>query len=200
MNNNEGLGKRVEVKVVDSHDELMLALMIRAAVFVGEDGRLLMEEVDGNDLAATHVIARVDGEPAGAMRIRYFGEFAVLERMAVLKPYRLKRFNCRGVAWEVGEYAFEFCRLKGYTKFYGLAREGLVDFWRRFAPPGATFEPMRGETVQYGHMLTYPMEGKAPPLAHGIRAPRDHAVLKSRESNLPHILAAHAAPAGEPAH
>jgi len=188
MNNNQGLGKRVEVKVVDTHDELMLSLMIRAAVYVGEDGRLLMQEVDGNDLNATHVIARVDGVPAGTMRIRYFGEFAMLERLAVLKPYRLKRFGCRGVAWETGEYAFQFCRLKGYTKFYGLARDGLVDFWKRFAPEGATFEPMPGEVVPYGDLIGIPMEGTAPPLSHGIKGNRDHAALKARESSLPFML------------
>lgn len=190
MDNKQGLGKRVEVKVVDSHDEMMLSLMIRSAVYVGEDGRLLMEEVDGNDLNSTHVIARVDGVPAGTLRIRYFGGFAIIERLAVLKPYRLKRFNCRGVAWELGVYAFEFCRLKGYTRFYGLARDGLVDFWRRFAPAGCSFEPIPGVIVPYGEMLAYPMEGTAPLLPHAITDTRDFETLKARESALPDLLAA----------
>jgi len=186
--------RRVEVKVVDSNDELMLSLMIRSAVYVGEDGRLLTEEADGNDFSATHVIARVDGKPAGTVRIRYFGDFAILERMAVLKPYRLKRFGSRGVAWELGEYAFQFCRLKGYTRFYGLAREGLVDFWRRFAPDGATFEPIPGAVVFNGEMRGFPMDGFAPPLPYAVSGMDDHAVLKRRESDLPLVLTAAAAP------
>ena len=189
MDNKARLAKDVEIKVVDSHDEFLWALMIRSAVFVGEDGRTLTDEADGNDFGATHVLARVHGKPAGAIRIRYFGQFAVLERMAVLKPYRAKRFNCRGVAWELGEFAFNFCRLKGYTRFYGQAREGLVGFWKRFAPEGATFEPIPGAYLVTAGLPCYPMEGSAPPLPNAVTGMDDHVLLKSREASLPDLLA-----------
>lgn len=184
---------RVSVRIAQSQEDLLWAMMIRAAVYVGEDGCAITDEADGNDFGATHVIGTVDGRPVGTIRIRYFGGFAVLERMAVLKEFRAKRFGSRGVAWEIGEFAFQFCRLKGYTRFYGHARDGLVDFWRKFAPPGATFEPIEGAEVSYRGMTGYPMSGRAPMLNGAIGdvdsiTGAEHMLVRSREASLPGAL------------
>jgi GNAT superfamily N-acetyltransferase len=173
---------RIRVSLAASHDDYVSCLLIRSAVYVGEEGRKLGDEIDGNDPAGAHMIAHVDGEPAGTMRIRYFAGFAVLERMAILKPYRRGRFGARGVAWELGEHAFSFCREKGYERFYGSARDGLVDFWRRFAPEGATFEPIPGAGYRNGGMTGHPMEGHAPPLPGAVTELADHVLLNGRES------------------
>lgn len=178
-------GKRVTVKVATCSDDVITCLLIRAAVFVGEDGCLIHEEADGNDFGSTHVIGYVDGQPAGTMRIRYFGGFAVLERMAVLRQYRKHRYGSRGVAWEVGEFAFNFARIKGYTGFYGLARDGLVDFWKRFAPEGAEFSPIPGATLVAKGIVGHPMEGSAPPLSGAVSGMGRHDLLKKREADLP---------------
>lgn len=183
-------GKRVSVRIATSAEDVTVSLMIRAAVFIGEDGCALRDEADGNDFGATHVLGFVDGNPAGTMRIRYFGSFAVLERMAVLKPYRKQRFGTRGVAWEVGEYAFNFCRVKGYDQFYGLARDGLVEFWKKFAPDGAQFTPIPGASLTLKGIIGHPMEGHAPPLPGAVTDMRTQSgMLRRREADLPREVA-----------
>ena len=67
---------RIAVKVAGSLDDMMKCFNLRAIVFIGEQGSPYDEEFDGNDYTATHILATVGGEPAGAMRIRYFGDFA----------------------------------------------------------------------------------------------------------------------------
>lgn len=74
------------------------------------------EEWDGNDFTASHLLARVNGEPAGTLRIRYFGGFAKVERLAVLPKFRQKRYGRMGVAFELGDYAIEFLLRKGITR------------------------------------------------------------------------------------
>jgi len=184
------VNKRVEVRVASSSDDVITCMMIRAAVFIGEDGCPLHEEADGNDFGATHIIGFVDGHPAGTMRIRYFGSFAILERMAVLKQYRKHRYGTRGIAWEVGEFAFNFCRVKGYTGFYGLARDGLVEFWKKFAPDGAEFHPIPGATIVSKGIIGHPMEGSAPPLPGAVASVMETAMLKKKEADLPAAVSA----------
>ncbi len=80
--------KHITVDIARSFDDLIKAIAIRFAVYIGESGWSLSEEWDGNDFAGTHMIAYVDGQPAGSIRIRYFGDFAKCERLAVLPQYR----------------------------------------------------------------------------------------------------------------
>jgi len=122
----------LSVNVVSGFDDLMRAMAIRSAVYVGEQGRPYDHEFEGNDHHATHVLALVDGEPAGTCRIRYFGEFAKPERLAVLPKFRSARIGERGVAHAVAKFAFEFARRKGFACVYGHALEHLVRFWGRF--------------------------------------------------------------------
>jgi len=176
---------RIKVTVVTDHHDMLSAIMIRSAVYVGEYGVPLSIESDGNDFTATHLLAKVDGSPAGTMRIRYFKDIAVLERMAILKDYRMKRYGCRGVAWELGAFAFHFCRVKGYTKFYGTARDGLVGFWQRFAPEGAEFVPIPDAEKSWADIRIHPMEGSAPPLPGSVDGYGRLDLLSCPESELP---------------
>lgn len=122
----------VRVSLVMGWDDLMKAMAIRAAVYLGEAGRSYAHEFDGNDHHATHLIATIDGEPVGCCRIRYFGSFAKPERLTVLPAYRHGRYGRRGVAYELAQFAFDFCHRKGYRTVYGHAVEDLVGFWARF--------------------------------------------------------------------
>jgi predicted GNAT family N-acyltransferase len=110
--------------------------VVRAAVYVGEQNCRYAEEYDGNDMTCTHVLARVDGEPAGTMRIRYFGGFAKTERVAVRREFR-----SLGVAHEMMLYTLDFCRRKGFTRLYGHAQKRLVPLWGRYGyrPCGESF-------------------------------------------------------------
>ena len=127
---------RIEVKLVESMDEMTKVLAVRAAVCLGELQWPFHEYMDGNDFTATQLIATVDGEPAGTMRIRYFGDFAKPEWLVVLERFRRGRFGARGVAYALGSHAFAFCRKKGFTRIYGHAASDLEALWRKIAGDG----------------------------------------------------------------
>lgn len=123
----------LEAIVCANQEEVSKALAVRAAVFMIEQHCPYREEFDGNDYCCTHILGTVDGEPAAAMRVRYFADFAKLERLAVLP-----RFRRTLAALEVVEKAVEVCRRKGYRKVYGHAQKHLVRFWERFG-----FQPLQ---------------------------------------------------------
>jgi len=118
---------RFKIVVATSGADVDKALAIRAAVFMTEQNCPYDEEFDGNDRTGTHILGFVDGEPAAAMRIRYFAEFVKLERLAVLP-----RFRRTLISREIIDGAVNFCRRKGYRKFYGHVQKRLVPFWSKF--------------------------------------------------------------------
>lgn len=116
----------VTVRVARSIDDFMRAAVIRGAVFVGEQECPYDEEFDGNDFTATHLIGYVGGEPAGCLRIRYFSDFAKLERLVVRKEFR-----SLGLAREIVRFGVEFCRTKGYSRICSYAQKRLTKFWNK---------------------------------------------------------------------
>ncbi|MDH3476331.1 MAG: GNAT family N-acetyltransferase [Rhodospirillales bacterium] len=117
----------VTVKAAHGIEEMTQALVVRAAVFLGEHDCPYAEEFDGNDCTATHFIGYVGDEPASACRVRYFADFARLERVAVRREFRGQAVGAKMI-----EFAHEFCRRKGYRKLHGQAEEHLVRFWEKF--------------------------------------------------------------------
>ena len=112
----------VTVEVVRSMDEMARVIAIRGAVYMGEQHCPFEEEFDGNDFSATHLICHKDGEPVGCMRIRYFADFAKLERLAVRNESR----NA-GLAGQIVDTAIELCRKKGYRVLYAHAQNRLLE-------------------------------------------------------------------------
>jgi predicted GNAT family N-acyltransferase len=117
----------ISTMVASTAEHMQRIFAIRAAVFMSEQNCPYEEEFDGNDYCATHIIGCVDGRPGAVIRIRYFANFAKLERLAVLPV-------CRGtsVTRAVIEAAFEICRRKGYRRIYGHSQARLVGFWAKF--------------------------------------------------------------------
>jgi predicted GNAT family N-acyltransferase len=120
-------GERTGIAVVHGLDDFLKIAAIRSAVFLGEQTFPFSEQFDGNDFAATHLLYSVRGEPAGCMRIRFFGDFAKMERLAVRKEYRRST-----IAFDLVRASVDLCRAKGYRKLYGHAKEELLPFWKRF--------------------------------------------------------------------
>lgn len=118
--------KAVRIKVVAGFDELHKALAIRAACFLGKPGWTYAHTFDSNDQTATHLLAEIDGEPVGTIRIRWFCDFARIERVAIL-PQSGNLAVLRGLA----QKALRLCRSKGYRLATGLTYPRLVNFWRR---------------------------------------------------------------------
>ena len=114
----------VTIAPTRSLDELIQVHVIRGLVFVGEQACPYDEEFDGNDIGATHLLARVDGEPAGTLRLRWFADFAKAERAAVRAPYR-KLGLCR----QMVDLAADIAARKGYAMLYGTAQTRVLDYW-----------------------------------------------------------------------
>jgi predicted GNAT family N-acyltransferase len=118
---------RIRTCVASNAEQLQQVFAVRAAVYMSEQNCPYEEEFDGNDYCATHVLGFVDDKPCAAARVRYFANFAKLERLAVLRDSRGTH-----VARAVVESAHEVCRRKGYTHVYGHAQARLLDFWAKF--------------------------------------------------------------------
>jgi predicted GNAT family N-acyltransferase len=124
--------RRTAVTIARSFEDMMKVVSIRSAVYIAEQDCPYDEEFDGNDFSATHLIGYVGNEPAGCLRVRYFGEFAKIERLAVRHEFRNSK-----LAFKLARAGVELCRAKGYRRLYGHSRKDLVNFWRRFG-----FEPI----------------------------------------------------------
>jgi predicted GNAT family N-acyltransferase len=117
----------ITIDVARTLDDMMQVFAVRSATYVSEQFATYDEEFDGNDFCGTHLIGKVNGDAAGCVRIRYFGNFAKLERMAVRAEYRKTR-----LMFQLAKASIEHCRRKGFTKLYAHARADLVPLWHRF--------------------------------------------------------------------
>jgi predicted GNAT family N-acyltransferase len=134
----------VSVTVARSIDDLMRAMTLRGAVSLTEQSLGYSEEFDGNDFSATHLLGYIGTEPAGCIRIRYFADFAKLERLAVRREFRR-----HGIGAQLIRAAVEFCQIKGYRSVYAHAPADLVGFWSRFG-----FQPFEEQraTAEFDHV------------------------------------------------
>ena len=124
----------IAVTVARTIDDMMRIVAMRSAVYIGEQECPYDEEFDGNDFTGTNLLGYIGNEPAGCIRIRYFADFAKIERLAVRKEFRNTRLS-----FQLVRAAIELCRTKGYQKLYGHAQKRLVKFWSRFG-----FEVLEG--------------------------------------------------------
>jgi len=116
----------VTVEVVRSMDEMARVIAIRGAIYMGEQRCPFEEEFDGNDFTATHLICHKDREPVGCIRIRYFAEFAKLERLAVRHEGRGS-----GLAGRILDAAIDLCRKKGYSVLYAHSQKRFLKVWEQ---------------------------------------------------------------------
>src|SRR5204863_351321 len=84
-------GRVLSVTLARTLEDVMRVMTIRSAVYLGEQQCPYEEEFDGNDFSATHLIGYIGNEPAACLHIRYFADFAKIERLAVRKEYRTTR-------------------------------------------------------------------------------------------------------------
>lgn len=123
----QGGEKQIAVTMARSMEDMMRVISVRSAVYISEQECPYLEEFDGNDFCATHLLGYVGNEPAGCIRIRYFADFAKIERLAVRKEFRKTRLS-----FHLVRAAIDLCRVKGYRTLYGHAQKRLVNFWSMF--------------------------------------------------------------------
>lgn len=75
------------IEIAQTHD-IAACHLVRHAVFIGEQGVSLAEEVDGLDPDALHILASEQGRPIGAARILINGDTAKIGRVCVLVDHR----------------------------------------------------------------------------------------------------------------
>jgi predicted GNAT family N-acyltransferase len=119
--------QEIGITVARNFEDMMRVAAIRNVVYMGEQECPYYEEYDGNDLSATHLLAYMGDEPIGCLRLRFFADFAKLERLAIRKEFRKSR-----AAFQLVRAAFKFCQKKGYQRIYAHSQTRLVDFWKRF--------------------------------------------------------------------
>jgi GNAT superfamily N-acetyltransferase len=119
-------GEAVTTRLAMRMEDSLQAFAVRAACFIGELDVPYSEEFDGHDFGATHIIAYVGDEPAGAMRVRWFQSFAMPERLAVIQ-----RFRGHGI----GQLLLERCRAlaesRGCNTLYAQVLPTDVKYWER---------------------------------------------------------------------
>jgi predicted GNAT family N-acyltransferase len=119
--------QQTSVTIARSFEDMAKIVSIRSAVYIAEQDCPYEEEYDGNDFSATHLIGYAGDEPAGCLRIRYFAEFAKIERLAVRHEFRQSR-----LAFQLARAGIALCQAKGYRRLYGHAKKDLLAFWQRF--------------------------------------------------------------------
>ncbi len=181
---------QIDVSVIKDMGDLMQAMAIRSAVFVGEYGCAHDEEFDGNDFSATHIIAKVGGEPAGTMRLRYFADFVIPERLAVLPAFRKSRYGERGVAYALATFGFRLARMKGYRKFIGYSVVGLEQFWERVAKAsGGKVDRFGDHPIECSGSTCVGVFGSLEPMPGAIHPREHHDVLTACEAKIPqHVM------------
>ncbi|MBN1542752.1 GNAT family N-acetyltransferase [candidate division KSB1 bacterium] len=111
-------------KIVESLDDLVKAFLVRGIVFVEEQQVPYSLELDEFEYSATHILGEKTDEPIAAGRIRYLGEFAKLERIAVRKAYR-----GQGIGHQLVNYMLEIARTNGRRAFKMHAQAHLTEFY-----------------------------------------------------------------------
>ena len=124
----KAVGKRTSVRIARTFNDLMTVTAIRSAVYLAEQDCPIEEEFDGNDFVAAHFIGYVGDEPVACLRVRFFGDFAKVERLAVRHQYRRSV-----VAFKLVKATVEYLKRKGFRK----------DLWSGAGPAGRLLGALR---------------------------------------------------------
>jgi len=127
MSNRNNVSKSMSVRIARDMTDLMLVTAIRSAVYLAEQDCPMDEEFDGNDLVAAHFIGFIGKEAVACLRVRFFGDFAKVERLAVRHQYRKSR-----IAFKLVQASVDYVKRKGFRRIYGQAQDRLVNFWAHF--------------------------------------------------------------------
>ncbi len=114
----------VEICRVKTDREMKLVYDIRMEVFVEEQGVPAELEMDGLDDDAVHVLAFVDGIPAGCARMLRKGEENKIGRVAVRKSMR--RY---GIGTGMCKLLITIAKDEGVRKIYIGSQLAAVDFY-----------------------------------------------------------------------
>ena len=112
------------------------AFALRREVFVIEQKVPEAEENDAEDLTATHMVAIMQGEVVGTLRLINKPEHVKIGRVAVRQSYR-----GQGIAKQLMRYAMEHAKAEGRDKFFLTAQSDKLAMYEKmgFAAFGPEF-------------------------------------------------------------
>jgi predicted GNAT family N-acyltransferase len=149
---------QLEIAVCRTMHDIMQAMAVRTLVYMGEQACPYDEEYDGNDFAgATHLVMRREGEPIGTLRIRWFADFAKVERVAVRREHRGGRATLMLIM-----AAKRLAEKKNYRQILGYGQVRLIPFWEQYF--NAKIRPGREDFAFSDHdYVEMVVEGAPPP-------------------------------------
>ena len=123
-------------RLADSPDDLLKAVAVRAIVFMDEQRISYAEEIDGLDADALQILGEYAGEPVATARIRFLGDTAKLERLAIRKAWR-----GQGLGDRLLEFRLATARARGFRRFKLHGQTRLRAFYEKhgFRAEGAPF-------------------------------------------------------------
>jgi predicted GNAT family N-acyltransferase len=113
-------------RIVSNQDELIKVFIVRGIVFIEEQRVPYEIEMDEYENSALHILGEKDGQPIAAGRLRFLGDWAKLERIAV----RLL-FRNQGIGHAIVDYMLQVARERGFCKFKMHAQSHLLDFYSK---------------------------------------------------------------------
>jgi len=129
---------QISLELVDYTDKISEIKPIRIQVFQVEQGVDPALEFDGLDETAEHILAYLDNQPVGTLRIRYLdNQLAKIERLAVLSTAR-----GQGIGRKLTEKAIEVIEQKQISKVKIHAQEYVKGLYEKlgFEQVGGIFE------------------------------------------------------------
>lgn len=169
---------KFDIALVHSEADFEAMKKIRRAVFV-EEGHIPEEmEFDGNDYCAAHVLAKVNGEPQGTMRIRFFSDFVKFERMAVMPEFRKT-----DMADKIMKYGFDYATAKGYEQVYGICKEELLHRWEKNGYTRIPDAPL----IEQNGMTLIPIMRNLPKNEHSLSLQSNLSLLNLPEGEWPQM-------------
>ena len=117
----------MEIRIAETEAEKAACLRLRRSVFIEEQGVPEADEVDGLDEAAVHILAKCDGEAAGAARLTYRQPVAKIQRVCVSRHWR-----GRGLGADIITFAVEVIRHNRAISVIRLgAQTQALEFYRK---------------------------------------------------------------------
>ncbi|GAC1327738.1 MAG: GNAT family N-acetyltransferase [Beijerinckiaceae bacterium] len=113
-------------EIVTTPEQWLHACAIRSICFLDEHGCQAKWLFDGNDYQCTHVVAYDGDEPIGTGRVRWFKDFAKIERTLFRKEHR----DIRALK-QYAEFGFDHIRRKGYTRVITHAGPKYARLWKQ---------------------------------------------------------------------
>ena len=129
---------QITLELVGYIDKISEINPIRVQVFQVEQGVDPALEFDGLDETAEHILAYLDNQPVGTLRIRYLdNQLAKIERLAVLSAAR-----GQGIGRKLTEKAIEVIEQKQISKVKIHAQEYVKGLYEKlgFEQVGDIFE------------------------------------------------------------